>query len=88
VQKHVLHASAMSTESAHVRLRLERVRAQLVTEVAGAQESRVAACFEQAVRDLVPSARITDFLPALVERRARACIASAGERPRLSSAQA
>ena len=78
---HLLHASAMSTESAHVRLRLERVRAQLASEVAGEQEPHVDACFEQAVRDLVPSARITDFLPALVERRARACIASAGQRP-------
>jgi hypothetical protein len=63
-------------ESTHVRLRLERIRAQLVSEVGIEQEPRVDACFEQAVRDLLPSARITDFLPTLVERRARACIAS------------
>jgi hypothetical protein len=67
-------------ESAHLRLRLERIRAQLATEVADEHESRVSACFEQALRDLLPSARITDFLPALVERRARACIASTDRR--------
>jgi hypothetical protein len=65
----------MSMESEHLRLRLERIRAQLASE-AGEDESRVGACFEQAVRDLLPSARITDFLPTLVERRARACMAS------------
>jgi hypothetical protein len=72
----------MSMESAYLRQRLERVRAQLVSEVGDEHEPHVGACFEQAVRDLLPSARITDFLPALVERRARACMASADRRSR------
>ena len=67
----------MSADSAHLHQRLERVRAQLAGELDNGHESRIGACFEQAVRDLLPSARITDFLPTLVERQARACVASA-----------
>jgi len=69
----------MSMESAHLRQRLERIRVQLASEAGHENEPRVGACFDQAVRDLLPSARITDFLPTLVERRARACIASADQ---------
>jgi hypothetical protein len=68
----------MSTESPQLRQRLERVRAQLAGELGHEYEPRVGSCFEQAVRDLLPSARITDFLPTLVERQTRACIASGG----------
>ena len=67
----------MHAESAHLEHRLDRVRRQLATELDATDPERISTCFERARRELLANARITDFLPTLVEREARACIASA-----------
>lgn len=67
----------METPDTELRAKLVAVEKQLTEELGDADRASIARCFERAVAELLPGARITDFLPVLAYRRARACVAAA-----------
>jgi len=67
----------MDDHKADVDAKLRTVEKQLIDDFADADRASVSRCFDQAVAALVPGARITDFLPVLAYRQARACITAA-----------
>ena len=67
----------MERHNAQLQAKLEAVEAQLAEDLADADRTSISHCFEQAVAELLPGARITDFLPVLTYRHARACVTAA-----------
>ena len=67
----------MHDRETQVRAKLGKVEKQLTDEFGDADRASISRCFDQAVAALVPGARITDFLPVLTYRHARACISAA-----------
>jgi hypothetical protein len=69
-------AIEMITEDVQMNARLKAVEERLAREFAGDGYANVSGCFERIAAELVAQARITDYLPVLVDRYTRACISA------------
>lgn len=67
----------MDDHGTELHAKLKRVEKQLADDFGDADRASISRCFERAVAELVPGARITDFLPVLTYRHARACVIAA-----------
>jgi len=57
--------------------KLKTVEKQLADDFGDVDRALISRCLDRAVAELVPGARITDFLPLLTYRHARACVSAA-----------
>jgi hypothetical protein len=67
----------MDDHGTALKAKLKRVEEQLTDDFGDADRKLICPCFDKAVAELVPGARITDFLPVLTYRHARACVTAA-----------